>query len=618
MKSKSPQIAEVVVGLPVEGPFDYSINQEIDKNIAVGTRVRVSFNHRNRLGVITGLKEKSEFKKLNPIISVLDNKPTLDALAMLLAKQLRDYYGCSLGEAIEAYLPAMLRKEKSVSNINRNVEIRNAPNQGMDKEYVFDEDREVRWSKINDAIGKALDKKTFVIFLVPEQSQLTYVVEKLSSFSESPLFVLDKTLTAKKELEVWQAIQKNNFGVIIGLRSAVFAPASPLGLIVVYDEENLSYKQEQVPHYHVHRVAQMRAEIDSCSVMLVGSAPLAQSWYEAKKNGFKPEKNLKRDVNIQLVDMTNYNPRKTSIISYPVQNHIAKTLQDRGKVILFINRRGLASVTRCQQCSHILKCPRCQVSLTYLYSKKILMCRLCNHKEELPKTCPGCQGSYLKSQGAGIEKLVNQLLRIYPHLNIVRFDKDSKSLAKDFNVVIATQAIMRFKDVVQADFTAVLNFDSQLHHLDFRSAQRTFSLLIHLRDMTKKKMIVQTSMPDNYCLKALIKNDRELFYKEELKIRKSLALPPYKHLLAIGMRGRNEEHVFEQCQKLFQLLGEQEEKSIEITDPHPDVMPKLRDKYRYTIVLKGNSVKKMLSLTKEVLKGLKKKSDLIVTVNVDP
>ncbi|HBR14487.1 MAG TPA: primosomal protein N' [Candidatus Omnitrophica bacterium] len=629
------KIAQVVVGLPVDGPFDYAIGQEFLGRITLGMRVRVSFNRRPRVGYVVGLKEKSAFKRLNEIQAVLDSSPSLDQGALKLTKMVSAYYGCSWGEAIETALPVSLRQARPYE-IPAQLD-QPGPALPGQVTLLHDISRHKRWPYILDGIEAVVKNNQSVIFLVPEVFLIDEVVARLSkNYDAGLLAVLDKKLTPKKEWEQWCRIKAGDCRIVIGSRSAIFAPAFHPGLIIIYDEEHGAYKQEQFPHYHVHEVARLRAGKDQCGILFVSSAPSAEMWEQArKKKWLKVTCPSERLSEMQIIDMTNYNPQKTSILSFPLQACIQKQLAARGKVVLFMNRIGFNTSTRCHQCGLTLKCQRCNVNLIYRYSEQMMVCRLCQFKMELPKFCPGCSGSYLRSTGTGIEKLESEVVRFYPQAKVSLYDKETADFPQEADIIIATQAIFKwYERILPAPVTsdgeeakekkaavqliAVMNFDAILNRFDFRSAQKAFSLLIHLRLLAEEKLLVQTRMADSYCLAAARHMDFQKFYKQELKLRKELRLPPYAHLIALRLRGPQEEVVFEQSKELFKKMEELKPQDLELSDPHPDVLPKLRDKFRYTIVLKGKSVKKMLDLAKAVLKGLGRKKSLIIKIDVDP
>ena len=617
----SSRIAQVVVGLPVEGPFDYSVPPALMDKVAVGQRVRVLFNRRQRLGIIVGFKAKSFFKRLNPVLSCLDNLPALDEKALAFTKELSAYYACSWGEAIETWLPAALRTARPLAWTPP------APGRVQGSSLSFtknitllhDKSLDKRWPLILDMIRKTLDANRSVVFLVPETAMNDAVVARLGKTVSVPIVVLDKKASAAKELEHWLAVREGKARVVVGTRSAVFAPAADPGLIVIYEEENTAYKQEQTPHYDARALARMRAGLENCSVLYVSSAPSAETWQQARKEKWqKITCDAERSSVLQIIDMTNYNPQKTSILSFPLQNAIRDTLAQQGKVVLLMHRKGFTTRTHCHQCGFTVKCERCNVNLTYLYSQKVMVCRHCSFKAQLPQVCPQCRGGYLRSSGTGTEKLESEVARLYPLARVGRFDTNSKSFPRQADVVITTKAVLREQEAIGASLIGVINFDAELHHLDFRSGHHAFALLVRLRQLAAQKLLVQTRLMDNYALQTARKNDFEGFYKRELSLRKELGFPPYRHLVAIGLRGVNEDFVFEQAKELFARLEKDRSSQVEISDPHPDVNPKLRDKYRFTILLKGHSVKSILAFIRKVLKDFSRKRNTIVTINVDP
>ena len=614
MNPSFPKIAKVVVGLPVEGPFDYLIPEVMRSSIAVGQRVSVLFNRQKRVGFVVGFAHQSKIKCLE-ITSILDRNATLDSQALRLTKAVSEYYGCSWGEAIETYYPRILRRAKPMDAIFNLL----APQENEIQtpiNFIYDKTQEKRWPIILEHAQKTLDQEKNIIILVPEAADAQGVVNRLNVLNVA-VVIFDKRLSENKELDQWIKIKANEYRIVVGTRSSIFAPLPRVGQIIMIDEENSAYKQEQSPHYHAHQVAFMRREIDYCALAFVSTAPSVEMWYKATQE--KWNKIILADGRVsqtQLVDMTNYNPRKSSIISFPLQNLIADLLKRQGKIILYMNRRGMATLTRCNQCGFTVKCERCDVHMKVIDNQQMI-CGRCNFKMGLPKICPHCQGDYLHSMGKGIDKIASDLSKFYPQAVIRRYDKETDHYPQTADIVMATQAILRQKENIKVDSLAVINFDAELNHLDFRSAQHAFSLMAHLRLMAKEKFLIQTHMRDHYCLQASAKMDFEKFYKKELKFRKQLGLPPYKHLVVLSVRGPNEGAVIEQSQKMAAQLKEKKPARIEVSLPHPDTPVKLRDNYRYMILLKGHSVQHILKYVKVRLKHVKRIKRNIVTIVVD-
>lgn len=612
------KIAKVVVTLPVEGPFDYEVPESYRMQIALGQRVYVPFGNRNIVGFVVGVRNKSRVKQLKSILSILDNIPALNDDMLKITKEFSQYYGCSWGEAIETSLPSALRKRKE---LQLEMPEEKGERVSLKGELVLchDKGRTQRWPFILEQIKSVILKGQGVVVLVPE----TYLINKTKKFIEEqcniPVSILDRKMTPKKELEQWISVKEGRGKIVIGTRSAVFAPVSKLGLIIILEEENWSYKQEQSPFYHTSHIAKMRALQEGNSVIFVSSAPSAELWWKVQK-GEASVRTLEPDKvsKMQVIDMSNYKFRGKAVVSFPLQNYIQETLSAKGKVLLFLNRRGFSTMTRCNKCSFIIKCDRCNVSMSYLFAKKKLVCHLCNNEIKLPKVCPECKSSYLRSSGTGIEKLESDLARIFPHARIEQFDRETKGIPKKTDIIIATQAIFRVIEDINISLIGVLDVDAELNRFDFRSAQKVFSLLVRLRQAAKDKIAVQTYQNKNYCLKAIRDMDFDNFYRCEIKLRRECGFPPFKHLVAIMLRGPKEDVVLEKAKDLFNRLEKNIPKGIEILDFQPDMVPKLRDKYRFTIMLKGKPVKRMLSFVKSAVKASRKKKNVIVTINVDP
>lgn len=614
------RVAQVVLGLPVDGPFDYFLESSLREKASIGQRVWVSFGRNNRIGYIVGLSATSKYKKLKPISSLLDTIPVLDAGLLNLTRDFAKYYACSWGEAIEAAMPLVLRKGKLANLGGEQItpRTRGLSDQEPESILLHDPGNSKRWPFIIDRIKKTLDRQLGVIFLVPESLLIASVHKKIIEAGFEKTVILDKRLKPKEDLANWILSKTGRARLVVGTRSAVFSPVKDLGLIIVYEEDHPAYKQEQSPFYHAREVAILRSQIEKCDVVFVSSAPSAGIWHSSERKKFKriffePDK----PSDMQLIDLLNYNPKKTPFISIPLRNQIQKTLESKGKVLLYMNRRGFSTITRCNQCAFTLKCERCEINLTYLYSKKKLVCRHCNYAAELPQVCPQCKSSYLRSLGMGVEKLESEVSRIFPQARVERFDKETKTCPVQFDILIATQAVMKLEGQVPINLIGVLGIDSELNRLDFRSGQRVFSLLIHLRQWASEKIMVQSRLIDNYSLQAAAKMDFKKFYRHELQIRKEMDFPPYWHLVSIGLRGAAEKLAFEAANSFYAALKETHHKSIEVIEPHPDVIPKMRDKYRFTILLKGKKVPSMLAAVKKVFKTFKKKN-VIISIDVDP
>jgi len=608
------KIAKVVVGLPIEGPFDYWVDETLRAQIAVGKRVRIPFGDRKCIGYVVGQAAKSHFPRgrLKSILSVIDSVPILSDELLQLTREVSGYYGCSWGEAIETSLPKALRSGTAVDlPVTKNfLRQKIPPGQII---LLQNLNRKQGWDFLLENIRKTIAAEQDVIVLVPEISVLHFTVEMLKSVSDK-VIVLDRKLAAKEELNHWLKAKTKEAKIVLGTRSAVFAPVDHLGLMIVLEEDHPAYKQEQSPFYHGRDVALMRARRNDSRIILENIAPCPEVWWQAKKGKMKLMSfAAEKSADMQIVDVTDYKSRKSVLVSVPLRNAIEKTVRAEGKVILFLNRKGFSTMTKCPQCQFILQCPRCETNLSYLYAQKKMTCGHCNYTGELPDLCPQCRSSYLRSSGVGIEKLESELARIFPQYRLGLYDRDTKNLPAQFDILIATQAVLRLQNQFFAQLIGAVHMDSELNRSDFRSAHKTFSLLIQLRQMTREKFIVQTRLPDNYCFKAAAKMDFKGFYREEIKFRRQLSLPPFNHLVSIIVRATKEGAAFDQTNILYRKMQDTLKRGIMVTEAQPDAMPKLRGKYRFMILVKGKSAEKILLFVRASLKGIKRKSGAIIS-----
>lgn len=609
-------IAEVVVGLPVEGPFDYTIPQEWQDRIAVGQRVAVSFAHVKRLGIVVGFKPQSEIKSLKPITSLLEEVPLVDHHLLGLARLMSGRYGCSQGEAIESMLPKMLRTVKAVE-VRPSSET-DVPNKS-ERLLIRSRTVEAHWPETIKRLKNVLGHGRGAIILVADSAQIPYVKERLKSVLPSDAVIHDNERTPKEELTGWIALKEGKARVIIGLRTAVFAPVVSLGLIVMYDEDNASFQEEQSPYYKTREVALMRSSLENCDVLLIGFCPSVETMY-AVREGQVAELKLEGPPKArrQLIDMTNFASKGPMMISFPLRNSLEKVLAAGGKAIVVINRRGHSTFTRCLFCGHILHCDRCSSNLVYSSVRKKHGCPQCGVVRPTPKLCPHCGKDYLRPQGTGVERVAQEIKRLFPVAHIERFDREVNVFPKRFDILVTTQAVLRMFGRLEVDGIAVLDIDAEFNRADYHSAQKAYSLMTHLALMSKGAIEFQTFHVDNEVLRHFVAGRDEEFYKQELDLRKELRLPPYTSWVSVMLRSIHEKVVSNQATALYNLMAESRPDTIEVLSVQPDRIPKLRDQFRYTIFVRGDDAAATLRFVKESAGRAKKKSGVIVTVHVEP
>jgi len=614
--------AKVVFGLPVQGPFDYYIPKKISKYTKVGSRVSVPFRNSKKIGYVVGLSKTSKIKKIKSIISLIDYKPIFDKDTLGLLERIANYYCCSWGEMIETALPLSIRKGKRlvVNNLKSNRVKKRYSKDASRIFLVHDVAADERWDFILKEIKKTLSLKQGVIFLEPNLLYIKRRVEWIKEKIGKDVAILHSRQSERTELNQWLKIKEGEINIVVGSRSAVFAPVKDLGLIIINEEDNQVYKQEQVPFYHVREVAALRIKQNKAGLILASQTPSLESYNSVLKRKYKNiilDKRSDARLQIEIVDMNQelIALKKYKIILSPqLEHNIQKTLESSGKIILFINRLGFSTSIRCKNCGYVLKCNRCNAALTYQYKKKMLICRFCNYKMKPVEICPQCNTSYIRYSGMGAEKLESEINRIFPQAKTVRWDSDVGIQDNDFDILIATQILL--KENIDCDLLAVLQVDSSLNRVDFRSSEKTFSLLFRLSQIAKKKMVIQTRNPQHNCIEAIKKSNPFLFLKKELKLRKELSFPPFKHFIQVQLRGRTESKVKDLAFSLFEKINNKNN-NIDTLEPFPALPSRLRGSYRWNILLKCNSVKAINSYIKKCLKKLKRKSGIIINVNVD-
>jgi len=620
MKKK---VAQVIFNLPIETRFDYSIPSSLLGQVGVGARVKVGFGNKRLIGYVVSLKEKSAFRKLKPILSLIDNVPILSESFLKELKELADYYCCSLGEMIETSLPLSVRKGKVVEILRQRKIPMKSSSEESEVFVLKDLPDEEKWEFYLKKIRESLSKQKEVIFLVPEISYIKDCFDRLKGEFSDRIAVLYGSQNPSQGLREWARIKNGQASIVIGVISAVFAPVDNLGLIIIDEEDNYAYKHDQSPHYHSRQVAYMRAKKEKASIILSSVSISLETYFQIKQNKFKLIESKDTEttpIDVKLLDTNEERFRqrkKEFVLSSFLENNIQNTLAAHGKIMLFMNRKGFSTFIQCRSYGYSLKCPRCNISLTYHYDKKYLSCRFCNYKTQVLSICPNCQVSYMRYSGMGTEKLESEMHRMFPQAKIKRWDKESSLPGDDFDILISTQVSLK-RPNFSVELLGVLKPDALLNKIDFRAAEKTFSLLYRLSKLAKDKMLIQTNNPSHYSIQAINKRDQDYFYQQELSNRKELGFPPFKHLAQIILRGKNQERVKEVSFDLFNnLININKTNSIEIYEPIPSIPAKLRGNFYWNILLKGSSVKNICSLIRKPILEYKKKSGVITTVNVD-
>ncbi|MGM0436833.1 MAG: primosomal protein N' [Bacillota bacterium] len=618
----------------------------------------------------------SEIKEIKKVIKNIENKAPKqkEVLKVLLKNQNSDYTKTELAKKAETYpgtvnrlikkgyikseekierrKPFLEKKEEEKESFEANyyqqkaIDIieENILNSDTSKSYLL---HGVTGSGKTEVylqlVEKILNKKQGAIILVPEISLAPVMVRRFYSRFGDKIAVLHSNLSTGERYDEWLRLKNGEAQIAIGARSAIFAPIKNLGIIIIDEEHENSYKQSSYPYYHAREVGVKRAKINGIPLVLGSATPSLKSYYLAQKKYFKylslPERINKRDLPpVNIIDMRDeMKEGNLSIFSQKLKNNIEKALTRNEQILLFLNRRGYSSFALCRECGHVLRCENCDISLTYHDKENLLKCHYCDYHREIPRFCPECGSEYIKKFGIGTEKLEEEVKKYFPEAEVDRMDIDTTtqkgSHRKILNrlennktdILIGTQMITKGHDYPGISVVGVITADTILNLPDFRSAERTFQLITQVAGRTGRgdingEVIVQTYTPGHYSIQAARKHDYQKFYKKEVALRKQLNYPPFTKLVNIIVEGENNDEVIKAANDLGSFFDSYQAEILELLGPSPAPIEKLRGKYRWQIILKFSKYKERKYLLKEIRENFLpyKVKSVKFNIDVDP
>ncbi|MBI3318156.1 MAG: primosomal protein N' [Candidatus Omnitrophica bacterium] len=662
----SPKYAEVAVGLPVRSTFHYAIPRGVWAKATVGTLVWVPFRNRRILGVIVGLVEKPEVPRVKPIAETVGEEPLISRELLELTRWISETYQAGWGETLLAALPGPLRRGRtrmesrealSTPEAPRTLPFQPTPEQASALEKILPLLRQKKHQIFLlhgvtgsgktevylQAIAETLAQGRSSIVLVPEISLTPQAIERFQGrFGKEEVALLHSGMLESHRLSEWNRIRRGSARVVVGARSAVFAPVSSLGLVVVDEEHEPSYKQEDSPRYHAREAAIRRAALNQAAVILGSATPALETYRRALQGEFTlirlPHRIERVPLpEVKIVDMRREwaSGRRGGIFSKALEEAIAQTLKDRQQGILFLNRRGFSTSVQCRRCGHTLRCKSCQVSLVYHIAKREMICHTCRASSPAPQVCPPCRSEYVRFQGMGTQRVESELSRLFPHASIARMDTDSTrsrgshdKLLRSFrrheiDFLVGTQMIAKGLDFPRVTLVGIISADTALNLPDFRSAERTFNLLTQVAGRSGRgelpgRVIVQTYTPHHYAIQAAGRHDYEGFYAQEIKVRREVNLPPFSRLIQILVRSMRESKAIEGAGKLRDLLREELGSSVTLLGPSPHPIRRVRRVYRWQILLKAPSLDLIQEALTRALRKAPSPRGCVVSVDVDP
>ena len=502
------------------------------------------------------------------------------------------------------------------------------------------------------AIQHCIDQGKGAIVLVPEISLTPQTAERFKrrfAAIQDQVAILHSHLSVGERLDEWRKVLSRKARIVTGARSAVFAPVDSLGIIIVDEEHENSYKQENPPRYHARDLAVVRSRIEDCPVVLGSATPSLESWNNAQTGKYQLIK-MKERVDdrslplIRVLDLRMEHRRRgaksgPAILSLKLREAIEDRLEKDEQIILFLNRRGFSRSLLCPECGKVVQCKHCSLPMTFHRSEDRLTCHVCGFARVVPKRCPECKARAISLVGYGTEKVEEVLKKVFTEARIARVDTDTMKRknqlrdtlnsfkARKIDILIGTQMIAKGLHFPNVTLVGILNADIGLHVPDFRAGERTFQLLTQVagragRGERDGEVVVQTFTPHHPSIQFARHHDFEGYAEQELEFRKQFHFPPYLHMAMIAVRSTHMERAEFSLKnlhlRLTKALPENNPDQITISDPVPSPLVKSHDQFRYQITLRASNPRKITALIRSVLQDLSFPEDVIATVDVDP
>jgi primosomal protein N' (replication factor Y) len=500
-------------------------------------------------------------------------------------------------------------------------------------------------------IAHALQQGKGAIVLVPEISLTPQTVERFKArFSSGPLqtlvAVLHSRLSAGERHDEWHKIRQGRARIVIGARSAIFAPVDPLGLIIVDEEHEHTYKQEESPRYHARDVAIVRGRMENATVVLGSATPSMESFYNCKKSKYTLLEMLQRADDkkmplVRVVDMrqTLRRGKVIPIFSPQLKEAIAQRLERKEQVILFLNRRGFSTSLQCPLCGYVAGCPNCSISLTYHRQEQKICCHICGHTEQVPGLCPNanCRNPEIRYAGLGTQKVEDTLLKLFPHARTVRMDSDAMKRKDDFrrilgdfrigkiDILLGTQMIAKGLHFPNVTLVGIIYADLALHQPDFRAGERTFQLLTQVsgragRGDIEGEVFVQAFTPFHPSIQFARRHDFTGFFDQELEFREQLKYPPFSRVALLTLKSRNEDKVKFVAEHLKRELDKlaPDFKDLILAGPAPAPLLRAQTFYRYQIMLRVVQMSALSRRLSQITQSLTLPDDVSLVTDIDP
>lgn len=494
-------------------------------------------------------------------------------------------------------------------------------------------------------INKVIKEKKSAIVLVPEISLTPQMLDRfISRFGKEKIAVLHSKLSVGERHDEWERIKNENAKIVIGARSAIFAPVQNLGIIIIDEEHDSSYKSEASPKYNAKEIAKKIAKEVNIPVVLGSATPDLTTFYNSNNGKITLLKLTKRanESNLPKVEIVDLKQElangNRSMLSFDLYQAIEQNLKNKLQTILFLNRRGYSTFIMCRNCGYTVKCKNCNISMTYHSYENKLKCHYCGYEEKVIKTCPECGSDKIRYFGTGTQKLEQEIHKQFPGAKTIRMDVDTvtkknsheeilnKFKNEDIDILIGTQMVVKGHHFPKVTLVGVIAADSSLNIDDYRATERTFQILTQVagragRENLPGKVIIQSYNPENFSIQDAQKQNYEEFYQTEIALRKQLKYPPFCDIIVIGFNSIDEEEIKKVSNLAYEfIINNLDKEEFKIFKPMPSPIDKIQNKYRWRIIIKGNMNEKANEVLNQLLETLYKKDykKTKITIDVNP
>ncbi|QFP42274.1 primosomal protein N' [Borrelia miyamotoi] len=634
---------EIAFNIPLNRLFLYKYKEKLK----IGIRVITNFNGKDKIGIIIKRHTKEELNEdfkfeIKNILKVIDENEIIIDHNINLAHWISKKTFSGFGEALFCGLPKALSSNKRINNDNKN------KNENLDSKIPIQLNEEqnkiykdIIVSNIQNTFylfgipgsGKTeifiklcenyLEQKKQIIFLIPEISLGHQIVKRIKiTLGTNKVYEYNSKVSKSKKVLIWNKVKNGENLIIIGIKSALMLPFKNLGLIVMDEEHEYTYKSENTPRFHSRHIGFFLQSTFNAKFVMGSATPSLEAYLAMENNQIKKivlnNKFFKKTFKeLKIIDMK----KERQIISSELLYSIQKSLIDKRQALIFINKRGYSKTIECNTCEYVICCPNCSFNLTYHKSENKLICHYCNHKTNIINNCPDCNSQDIAYKAYGIQFIEKELKKFLPNARIARTDSDinNKEIIKSINefengqldILIGTQIIAKGFNFKQIKTLGIINADIGMGLPDFRSSERIFAIISQVlgraaRFQSDNTIIIQTKNPDYYAIKYAYEGKYEEFYQEEIKIRKELNYPPFKKIIRIVVRSHKEESAKHKCLEFFEISKKSLNEEIEYFGPSKAPMSKISKYYRYNIIYLSKSfnlLEKLIQNTKEKVKS---------------